>query len=200
MTDEQDGSASEDWMPGFDDEPADAGAEAQVTQHVPVPRTATAVVDVTDAAMSDPSGYAPVHVECPSCGTSGGVDYARRDAADFCPVCDFPLFWSRDRVPAPDDLGSDGSGLRRLPGTAGRAALASLLCPWCTEPNPPSGELCVRCGEPLRPVAAAPAPVVEEPELEPEVVPEPAFRWWPYVIASVAALVVMIALLVIFDV
>lgn len=167
---------------------------------VPAPRTAVQVVDVTDAAVQEAGGYAPVSVECPSCGTTGRVDYARRDAQDFCAVCDFPLFWSRDRVPVADDGPGDGSALRRLPGTAGRAALASLLCPSCTEPNPPSGEFCVRCGSPLRPVAE-PAPIWEpEPQLEPEAVPEPAFRWWPYVAASVAALVVLVTLLIIFNI
>lgn len=168
---------------------------------VPAPRSGALVVDVTDAAVQEPdaTAYTPVSVECPSCGTFGRVDFARRAAGDFCSVCDFPLFWARDRVPAPDAATADGSGLRRLPGTAGRAALASLLCPSCTEPNPPSGELCVRCGEPLRPVAA-PAPVAEEPELEPETMPEPAFRWWPYVAASVAALVVLVTLLIVFDI
>jgi hypothetical protein len=179
---------------------ADEGFIDAVLDEVPAPRAAARVVDATDAAAQEAGTYAPVPVECPSCGTTSRVDYARRDAQDFCRVCDFPLFWSRDRVPVADEGPGDGSALRRLPGTAGRAALASLLCPSCTEPNPPSGELCVRCGEPLRPVAA-PQPVVEPEALpEPELVPEPAFRWWPYVAASVAALVVLVTLLIVFDI
>lgn len=135
---------------------------------------------------------------CPSCGTTGAVDFARRDSGDFCRVCDFPLFWSRDRVLMPSADGPDESGLRRLPGTAGRAALASLLCPTCAEPNPATGVTCVRCGSPLHPVAApepvpvvvaAPAPVVE---------PEPDGRpWWPILLAGGLALVALTVVLVV---
>jgi hypothetical protein len=111
----------------------------------------------------------PVDVVCPSCGTPARVDGVRREAADFCATCDYPLFWAVERHPAALNEGSD-TGLRRLPGTAGRASLAALRCPSCTEPNAPAATHCARCGAELRP-----APVVVElppppPEPEPEVV------------------------------
>lgn len=134
---------------------------------------------------------------CPSCGTVGVADFARRDAGDFCAVCDYPLFWSRDRVVLPSNDAPDDSGLRRLPGTAGRAALASLLCPTCAEPNPATGVTCVRCGSDLHPKPVV-APVVEAPLPVVEVEPEPAGRpWWPIILAGALALVALAVVLVI---
>lgn len=135
-------------------------------------------------------------VTCPGCGSVGLVDLARREASDFCPSCDFPLFWTPSRVIALDGPPPEDSGLRRLPGTAGHAALASLACPSCTEPNPPTGLTCLRCGAPLHPV-----PVAEpEPELiplhEPEPEPEHHWRWWPLAVAAGLAIVALVLLLV----
>lgn len=111
-------------------------------------------------------------VECPGCGAARRTDPSRRDADGFCGACDFPLFWAFDRLPLAGGTGA-GAGLRRLPGTVGRATLASLRCPACTEPNPPTAVLCVRCDAVLRPepvVEAAPAP-------RPEPVPN-SLPWW----------------------
>ena len=136
-------------------------------------------------------------VTCPECGQLATVDMARRQADDFCRRCDFPLFWARGTVIAPEGAES-GASLRRLPGTVGRAATAALICPHCSEPNSPAAEICVRCALSLHPVdIPEPEPVViapPEPEPEPEPLPEKSFDWWW--IVAIAAALVAIALLV----
>lgn len=111
-------------------------------------------------------------VDCPGCGTPNRTDPSRREAEGFCKTCDFPLFWAFDRLPVGGGTG-EGAGLRRLPGTVGRATLASLRCPACTEPNPPAAVDCVRCGALLRP---EPVLLLPPPPL-PEQVPN-ALPWW----------------------
>lgn len=138
-----------------------------------------------------------VAATCPNCGTPGQVDFARRESAGFCSKCDFPLFWSRDRIVLPTNGDTDESGLRRLPGTAGRAALASLLCPACAEPNPATGVTCVRCGSLLHPVAPEPVVVLPEPEPAPAPVVEPSRSWWPYIIAALAAVIALAGVLIV---
>ncbi|ACV77455.1 hypothetical protein [Nakamurella multipartita] len=143
-------------------------------------------------------------VTCPECGQLATVNMARRSADDFCRTCDFPLFWAKGTVIAPDGEES-GASLRRLPGTVGRAATASLICPHCAEPNAPSAEICVRCALSLHPVdipepepQPEPEPIIVfEPDPEPEPVPAPGFDWW-WVVAGVMALVaiVLIVLLI----
>lgn len=104
-----------------------------------------------------PDGH-PVALSCPECGAIGSVDPTRRDAADFCPHCDFPLFWAKDRIPigAPADAGDDS--LRRLPGALGRVVIASVPCPHCNELNLPTAAYCVRCGSSMQPVPMPPPP------------------------------------------
>jgi predicted RNA-binding Zn-ribbon protein involved in translation (DUF1610 family) len=166
--------------------------------HVPVQPEPPAEEGVADDARAVPVPLPvqlTVDVTCPSCGRMARIDAARRDAADFCATCDFPLFWAVERVPLPGGQAVGDSGLRRLPGTVGRAALASLACPVCTEPNAPSAVHCVRCGNELRPrpvVVAAPAPpppvVVQEPE--------PRRVWWPYVLAGFVVVTILAGLAV----
>jgi hypothetical protein len=181
--------------------------DPQATVATTVPGASTSV-DVPQASVAPPgpaiqhtpASVVPENVietTCPNCGHVGQVDFARREAAGFCETCDFPLFWSRDRVVLPSSGAQDESGLRRLPGTAGRAALSSLLCPSCREPNPATGVTCVRCGSLLHPVAPEPVVMVLEPEPEPEVVLEPARSWFPYLLAGGLALIALIAVLVI---
>ena len=137
-------------------------------------------------------------ITCPGCGTISHFEQMRREAEEFCRVCDYPLFWARS-----SGIGNGhveevtGESLRRLPGTAGRAAGASIDCPACTEPNPIANTICIRCGSDLRP--PPPEPVVElppPPEPEPEPEPEPARRnWWPVVIiVAVVAVILLLAL------
>jgi hypothetical protein len=175
-------------------QPVAAGVSAVGVVSAPVVDT-TAVVGVGAPELPDNR----VEVSCPSCGAVGTVDFTRRDSGDFCAACDFPLFWSRDRIVMPSSEGPDASALRRLPGTAGRAALASLLCPSCAEPNPATGITCVRCGADLHPKPVA-EPVVVAPALEPvvEAEPEPEGRpWWPILVAGALAIVALAVVLII---
>ena len=160
------------------------------------------------AAMPDPrtTGATDV-VTCPECGQLATVNMARRSADDFCRNCDFPLFWAKGTVIAPEGQ-ETGASLRRLPGTVGRAATASLICPHCAEPNSPTAEICVRCALSLHPVdipepepEPEPEPIIVfRPDPEPEPEPGPGFDWW-WVVAGVMALiaVALIVLLVVLD-
>ena len=132
----------------------------------PGPQAADRIGVVTvQSASSFPLSAGPTRaalatdlVTCPECGQMATVDMARRQAEDFCRNCDYPLFWASSTVIAPSGE-ETGASLRRLPGTVGRAATASLLCPHCGEPNSPAAEICIRCALSLHPV--------EIPEPEP---------------------------------
>ena len=176
-------------------------SRAAVDSEPDVAPSAVAVAETTAPVMV-PDGVIPenlVSTVCPNCGTSGTVDFGRRESAAFCSRCDFPLFWSRDRVITAANGATDESGLRRLPGTAGRTALASMLCPSCHEPNPSTGVHCLRCGADLYPVEPEPVAVLPpEPVFVPEPEPEPKNRWWlPYLIAGIAALVALAVVLIV---
>jgi hypothetical protein len=136
-------------------------------------------------------------ITCPGCGTISHFEQLRREADEFCRVCDYPLFWARSTEFGNGHLEeATGESLRRLPGTAGRAAGASIDCPECTEPNPITNTICIRCGAELRP--APPEPVVElppPPPPEPEPEPEPVRNWWPIIIGVAAVIVVVLLLL-----
>jgi len=113
------------------------------------------------------------------------VDPTRRDATDFCPHCDFPLFWAKDRIPigGPADAGDDS--LRRLPGALGRVVIASVPCPHCNELNLPSAAYCVRCGLSMQPAPVPPPPPpppapmrAPAPPPPPPAEPERLWIWW----------------------
>lgn len=139
------------------------------------------------------SGSGQDLVTCPECGTMAEVSPARREASDFCPSCDFPLFWARSTVILPSSAAT-GASLRRLPGTVGKASTAFIPCPHCGEPNSPAAQICVRCTlsmilvvppPPPPPVYVPPPPL---PPLEPE--PERSqWIWW--VIIAVLTLVIL---------
>jgi hypothetical protein len=137
-------------------------------------------------------------ITCPECGTTAVVIFHRRDAGDFCAVCDFPLFWTPSAVIRDHGPGS-GEALRRLPGTGGRQTVASAPCPTCAEANPITAANCLRCGGPM---VLAPEP--ELPPPAPEPVPEPApvppaakpFPWW-WVVGGVLTVAVLVVLLIV---
>jgi hypothetical protein len=136
-------------------------------------------------------------IVCPECGTAAAVILNRRDAGDFCRVCDYPLFWTPSAVVRDHGPGA-GDALRRLPGTGGRQTVASVPCPTCAEANPISATTCLRCGGPMVIVpepAPAPAP---EPVAAPAPVPPPAkpFPWW-WVAAGVLTVAVLVVLLIV---
>jgi hypothetical protein len=144
-----------------------------------------------------------VDVTCPTCGTVSYFDEVNRDANAFCRVCDYPLFWVRSTAFAGVGDAEGGVGLRRLPGTAGRITVAMEACPECSEPNPVSVNICVRCGADMHPPPPPPPPPPEpEPEPEPVFVPPPppppppARNWWPWVALGVLAVVAIVILVV----
>jgi hypothetical protein len=174
-----------------------------VTDLVPddTPTVVTPVVDATATATSAaPAPAPPAAVElitCPECGSSAMVTLNRREAQDFCRNCDYPLFWTPNTVLRDPSANSAADSLRRLPGTVGRATLASLACPHCSEPNALSAQVCVRCGLSMQVEAPPPPPepVYVPPPPEPVYVPPPKERveWWVWLLIglSVAALIVV---------
>jgi hypothetical protein len=129
-------------------------------------------------------------IECPGCGTVTRLDTIGRTADEFCPKCDYPLFWAPAALAAPAIEGGPlDTSLRRLPGTAGRTMVATIVCPTCAEPNPVRNELCHRCRGILRPEPEpepAPAPPPPPPQLyvppPPPPPPPPKRLIWPWVL------------------
>jgi hypothetical protein len=180
--------------------PADpVPAESALPAHT-VPADAAAESDPTLPLATAGAGdeFEGELVTCPECGTAARVVFKRRDARDFCRACDYPLFWTpsaiqRDRADADESL-------RRLPGTMGRATIASLPCPHCAELNALSAQICVRCGLALHPEPAppppAPAPVYVAPPPAPEPEPERGWPWWAWLLLAIGvAAAVTVAIL-----
>ncbi|OIQ84949.1 double zinc ribbon [mine drainage metagenome] len=144
-------------------------------------------------AAAVPDAPAEVTIVCPECGAPSTVSLARRDAGDFCPICDYPMFWARpqDRKGAAQDGVDDARW--RSPGASGASLIATVPCPACRELNVPSAVVCVRCGADMNPPPPPePEPVpLPEPAPVPQEIrePEPAepFPWWWF--ATVLALV-----------
>lgn len=136
-------------------------------------------------------------VVCPECGTVARVAINRRESHDFCAECDFPLFWTPSQVVL-GDAGAAGAALRRLPGTAGRAAIGALTCPHCTEANPISGETCLRCGGELHlaPPAPPPAPPPVAAPLPPTPLESPR-PVWPIVVVVTLTLLLLVTVVVV---
>lgn len=157
---------------------------------VPAPTTTTAAV------MPPPANET---VTCPECGTVSHVALNRRESLDFCRTCDFPLFWTPTKV-IRGASGSLDESLRRLPGQAGRATVASLACPFCYEPNALSAQTCIRCHRPMHPVEEPPPPApVYVPPPAPVVVETPSkVAWWVWALLGLgaAALIVLVVLIV----
>lgn len=148
----------------------------------------TSVLPAVPPAAGAAADVAPSEViVCPECGTPSPVALSRRDAHDFCPVCDYPLFWARpqDRVGDVQDGVDDARW--RSPGTSGALLLATVPCPACAELNLPSARVCVRCGADMTPPppavpAPVPMPVPPAPAPPPPPPPQPRVRfpWWWY--------------------
>jgi hypothetical protein len=138
---------------------------------------------------------------CPECGTVASVTVNRRDAADFCRTCDYPLFWTPSRVHYDSVSRSADETLRRLPGTVGRATIASLPCPHCAEPNALSAQVCIRCGLSMHPIEAAPPPP-PEPEYEPPppavyIEPEHGIAWWVWALLATGLVALAVLLILV---
>lgn len=174
-------------------------AVAPVAPAAPVaPLAPVAPAAPAGPGAEQPAASEPERIVCPECGTAAVITVNRRDSVDFCKQCDFPLFWTPSAVIRDGALRANDESLRRLPGTVGRVTVASLPCPHCAEPNLLSAQTCVRCGLPMRVVAAAPVPepVYVAPPPEPIEEPETHVPWWVWaaiaiVLAATIALIVM---------
>jgi hypothetical protein len=175
--------------------PAPVAAPAPTPPAPPAPVAAPAPTAI--ATIESPSSVEII--TCPECGTSAQVTLNRRDSVDFCRTCDYPLFWTPSKVMR-DPASITDESLRRLPGTVGRATLAALPCPWCSEPNGLSAVTCVRCGRPMHRLAEAPPPpppptYVAPPPPAPE--PKQKVAWWVWVLLALgaAALITLVVLI-----
>ena len=150
-------------------------------------------------AVPTPGPATEQQVTCPECGTVAMVALSRRESADFCARCDYPLFWTPTKVVL-DSTGGSGESLRRLPGTSGQAVVASVACPHCAEGNAITALVCVRCGGLMNPPPPAPEPVVVAPPApapEPEPEPEHTLPLWVWIVSG-ATLLMLMALVVYF--
>lgn len=140
---------------------------------------------------------------CPECGHQSDLVSIRRSSEEFCPQCDYPLFWVSSTVPTTTPGANSDTTLRRLPGAGGRHRVGSKVCPECGELNPLAEIHCLRCTAELDPkpveapvvVVAPPPPPPPAPVPEPEPIVTP-WWWWPaaVVIAAAIAIPILIAL------
>ncbi|WP_137295303.1 hypothetical protein [Nocardioides dongxiaopingii] len=184
-----DGQADPDEGLGSPVKPAAPEPPAAQTQGLPV----VPVVAEGHAQSAQAVGRS---VTCPECGAVAEITVNRRESHDFCPRCDFPLFWTPAQLVL-SDADSATQALRRLPGTGGRVTVGSVACPHCEEANPITGSLCLRCGGDLHPVAPppAPAPVVVAPP-PPVADPERSIPLWWWVLGTIT-LFLLVAVVVV---
>jgi hypothetical protein len=187
---------------------ADEEYVPEVTSAALAPSLHFAAQRVPDSSATMPIVYEPPtstaavlppakteQVTCPECGRVSMVTLTRRESVDFCESCDYPLFWTPNKIML-DASGLYDDSLRRLPGTVGRVSITSFPCPHCAEPNQVTAADCVRCGLPLQPVHFEPAPqpvylpTYAEPEPEPEGVP-----WWVYVLVATVIMATVVLVL-----
>lgn len=148
-------------------------------------------------AVPPPGPATEQQVTCPECGTVAVVALSRRESTDFCVRCDYPLFWTPAQIVL-DSTGGSGESLRRLPGTAGQAVVASVACPHCAEGNAIAAVVCVRCGGLMNPPPPEPEPVVVAPPPPPPAPePETTLPLWVW-LAGGATLLLLMALVVYF--
>lgn len=135
-----------------------------------------------------------IEVTCPECGTRASITVGARTSSDFCPTCDYPLFWAKGRAQQTEGEESTDA-LYRAPGTSGAATPSAIGCPACGEQNPPTGQTCLRCHAELRP--APPPPPPPPPAPEPTIVISPApvvecDHWPSWAVAVLASAVTVV--------
>ncbi|GAA2241533.1 hypothetical protein GCM10010401_12910 [Rarobacter faecitabidus] len=140
-----------------------------------------------------------VELVCPECGNVATTEAGRRSSTDFCPNCDYPLFWARGKVTTSAAVSDDDTG-RRSPGIAGAREAARLACPTCRELNDPAAAVCLRCGGPM--TVPLPAPLPPAPAPEPVVVrTEVKCNHWPVwtiILVTAAVSIVLTAAAMVF--
>ncbi len=145
-----------------------------------------------------------LEVTCPECGAVAHVQAGARLASDFCPQCDYPLFWARpSSAPLTDEETDDARW--RAPGASGSALSATLACPVCAELNTPVAVTCVRCGSsmtpppPVTPAAPPPPAPVVVVQAPPQLIPcNHPDTWWVVVLTAAATAAVTLILVWLF--
>jgi hypothetical protein len=142
-------------------------------------------------ALPTPGAFTEHQITCPECGTVAMVALSRRESSDFCARCDYPLFWTPTTIVL-DASASNGESLRRLPGAAGQAVVASVPCPHCAEGNALAAVVCVRCGGLMNPPEPAPVVVAPPPPLPtPAPEPERTLPLWVWLVGGTTLLLLM---------
>ena len=103
-------------------------------------------------------------IVCPECGTRSELPAIRRSSDEFCPHCDYPLFWVSSAIAVTKPGANSDTTLRRLPGAGGRQRVGSKVCPECGELNPVTETHCLRCRADLDPKPPEPVVAVEQPK------------------------------------
>jgi hypothetical protein len=126
-------------------------------------------------------------LSCPGCAAVVDLPNLNRSSEEFCPSCDFPLFWAGAGA-RPDEEGSLALAVRRRPGSSGHQLVATETCPECQELNKPSNVYCHRCGaemHPQAPLVTAVARTVQAPPPAPDAPTTPLAQapvevrpWW----------------------
>jgi hypothetical protein len=172
--------------PIIEDETPDAPRIAAPSTTIVLDSVTASGPGIGAAASTEPG--AQELVTCPDCGTTAMITLNRREARDFCRNCDFPLFWTPSAIQREADGATAAETLRRLPGTGGRATVAAVPCPHCSEPNTVAAVVCARCGLPmvLPEPAPIPEPVAYAPPPAPVVLEEPAkgVPWWVWALIA----------------
>lgn len=136
-------------------------------------------------------------VVCPECGTVSTLPAIRRASDEFCPHCDFPLFWAPSAVPESSASESTDSTLRRLPGAGGRLIVGSRVCPTCGELNLLSAVRCTRCDGEMDPApVVVPEPPPPPAPLPPPPAPPAKRPWWPWVVLAVVVVAAVVVAVV----
>ena len=164
-----------------------------MTDVVDEPGSLDPTAPLEPAGLVEPTGT--IVIPCPECGTPSAIHTDQRLATDFCPTCDYPLFWARPSVAPAGVEGRTDDALRRAPGASGTATPATLACPVCNELNLPNAAVCVRCGADMNPPPPPPPPPPPAPQpviiVQPPPPPEPCGHPRTWVVVLVTALVVV---------
>lgn len=124
---------------------------------------------------------ATVTFACPDCELDVGLAMpVARTAVEFCPRCDFPMFWAPEveaYEPPADPAGSGDSGDQGA-GRTREPVTNRIHCGTCAAVNQEHWPYCYRCGRPLHP----------EPDLLP--------RWVAPVVGALLLLLVIVLVVV----
>jgi len=129
-------------------------------------------------------------ITCPDCSMLSDLPVINRTADEFCPKCDFPLFWASAAVGEQGFASDTDANLRRLPGSSGRRSIGTRACPHCGELNEINANHCVRCEGEMDP---APMQLRAEHLPTPPPYQEYAMKDWRLVSVALIVLALLLA-------